>query len=58
MDLLWSFFLSCVANPLCASVYCALWSPAEKGLTTWLSFVVSNCEFFIFTLVSWVMCGT
>ena len=30
---------------LCASVYtfvCALWSPAGKGLTSWLSFVVST----------------
>ena len=25
----------------------ALWSPAGKGLTYWLSFVVSNCEFVI-----------
>ena len=24
---------------------CALYSPAGKGLTSWLSFVVSNCEF-------------
>ena len=23
----------------------ALWSPAVKGLTSWLSFVMSNCEF-------------
>ena len=23
----------------------ALWSPAGKGLTTWLSFVMSNCDF-------------
>ena len=22
----------------------ALWSPAGKGLTSWLSFVMSNCE--------------
>ena len=22
----------------------ALWSPAEKGLTSWLSFVMPNCE--------------
>ena len=29
---------------------CALWSPAEKGLTSWLSFVVSNCEFVTFQL--------
>ena len=33
---------------------CALWSPAGKGLTSWLSFVVSNCEFGTFPLVSWV----
>ena len=24
---------------------CALWSPAGKGLTSWLLFVVSYCEF-------------
>ena len=24
---------------------CALWLPAGKELTSWLSFVVSNCEF-------------
>ena len=33
---------------------CALWSPAGKGLTSWLSFVVSNCEFVTFPLVTWV----
>ena len=27
---------------LCASVLCALWSPAGKGLTSWLSFVLSS----------------
>ena len=44
---------------LCARLFiCALWSPAEKGLTSWLSFVVSNCEFVTFPLVSWVRCGT
>ena len=43
---------------LCASVYCALWSPAGKGLTSWLSSVVSNCAFVTFSLVSWVRCGT
>ena len=37
---------------------CALWSPAGKGLTSWLSFVVSYCEFVTFQLVSWVRCGT
>ena len=30
---------------LCTRLFiCALWSPAGKGLTSWLSFVVSNCE--------------
>ena len=37
---------------------CALWSPAGKGQTSWLSFVVSNCMFVTFPLVSWVRCGT
>ena len=37
---------------------CPLWSPAGKGLTSWLSFVVSNCEFVTFPLVSWVRFGT
>ena len=35
----------------------ALWSPAEKGLTSWLSFVMSNCEVVAFPLVSWIRCG-
>ena len=26
----------------------ALWSPAGKGLTSWLLFVVSNCDFVTF----------
>ena len=29
---------------------CALWSPAGKGLTYWLSFVVANCKFVTFPL--------
>ena len=36
----------------------ALWSPAGKGLTSWLSFVKFNCEFVTFPLVSWVRFGT
>ena len=44
---------------LCARLFiCALRSPAGKGLTSWLSFVVYNCEFVTFPLVSWVRCGT
>ena len=57
MDLL-CFFCLVFAMSLCPSVYMCLWSPARKGLTSWLSFVVSNCEFVTFPLVSWVRCGT
>ena len=32
---------------------CALWSPAGKGLTSWLLLVVGYCEFVTFQLVSW-----
>ena len=35
----------------------ALWSPAGKGMTFWLSFVMSNCEVVTFRFVSWVRCG-
>ena len=43
----------------CAPLFiCALWSPAGKGLTSWPSFVVSNCEFVTFPSVSCVRCGT
>ena len=54
--LLWIFyvFLSCV----CVAFVCVLWSPAGKGLTSWLSFVVSNSEFITFPVVSEVRCGT
>ena len=44
---------------LCMRLFiCALWSPAGKGLTSLLSFVVSYCELVSFPLVSWVGCGT
>ena len=36
----------------------ALLSPARKGLTSWLSFVMSYCELVTFLLVSWARCGT
>ena len=52
-------FLFCLMFAMSARLFiCALWSPAGKGLTFWLSFVVSNCEFVTFPLVSWVGCGT
>ena len=58
MDLLCFCSVLCLLC-LCARLFiCDLWSPAGKGLTSWLLFVVSNCEFVIFPLVSWVRCGT
>ena len=53
-------FLFCLvfAMSLCASVYMCFESPAGKGLTSWLSCVVSDCEFVTFPWVSWVRCGT
>ena len=52
MDFL-CFVLSCVCYvyvSICLYVFCALWSPAGKGLTSWLSFVVSNCHFVTFPI--------
>ena len=43
--------------PICYKII-IMRSPAGKGLTSWLSFVVYNCEFVTFPLVSLVMCGT
>ena len=56
MDLL-CFFLSRVCYVfvhVCLYVLCG----HLLGLTSWLSFVVSNCEFVTFPLVSRVRCGT
>ena len=52
-------FLFCLVFAMfCARLFiCALWSPAGKGLTSWLSFVVSFVSV-TFPLVSWVRCGT
>ena len=55
MDLLCFCSVLCL-QCLCVRLFiCALWSPAGKGLTSWLSFVVSNCEFVTFPLVSWYL---
>ena len=35
----------------------ALRSPAGKGLTSWLSFVMSSCDVVNLPLVSWVRYG-
>ena len=52
------FFCLVFAMSLSAPIICSLWLPAGKGLTSWLSFLVSNFEFVTFRLVSWVRCGT
>ena len=46
-------FLSCY----CYILSCASVCPAGKGLTSWLSFVMSNCDVDTFPLVPWVRCG-
>ena len=57
MLLLWIIYVFSVLILLCfrAGLFIdALWLPAGKGLTSWLSFVMSNCEVVTFQLVSWV----
>ena len=59
--LLWLILVISVVCLLCfyARLFIvALWSPDWNGLTSWLSFVMYNCEFVTFALVSWVRCGT
>ena len=52
-------FLSCFCY---AFVHVCLYVPCGhllgKGPTSRFSFVVANCEFVTFSLVSWVRCGT
>ena len=50
-------FLSCFVMLSCTSVFYALRSPAGKGLTSWLSFVMSNWDVVTFPLVSWARRG-
>ena len=53
------FFCLVFAMPLCASVYmCLVVTCWERADLSWPSFVVSNCEFVTFPLVSWVRCAT
>ena len=49
----------CLVFVMLSSVFIfnALLSPAGKGLTPWLLFVLSNCEVVTFPLVSSVRCG-
>ena len=48
MDLLCFCSVLCLLCLCTRLIICALWSPAGKGLTSWLLFVVSNCEFVTF----------
>ena len=41
---------------LSACLFIDALSPAGTGLTSWLTFVKSNCEVVTFQLVSWVWC--
>ena len=50
-------FLSCFCCFRARLFIDALWSPARKELTFWLSFVMSNYEIVTFPLVAWVICG-
>ena len=57
---LWIIYVISVLFLLCfrARLFIdALWSPAGKGPSSWLSFVMSHCEGVTFLLVSWVSCG-
>ena len=44
MDLLCFFSVLCLLCFCTRLFICGLWSPAGKGMTSWLSFLVSNCE--------------
>ena len=50
-------FMSCVFLLLHLFID-ALWSPAGKGLTSWLLFVMFNCVLSLSHVLSWVRCGT
>ena len=51
-------FLSCFLLCFRANLFInALRSPAGKGLTSWLSFVMPNCEVVTFPSVFLVRCG-
>ena len=57
------FFIIYVISVLFLLYFCvhlfidALWSPAGKGLTSWLWIVMSNCEVVTLPFVSCVRCG-
>ena len=56
MLFLFCFVLFCYAL-MHVCFFDVLWSPAGKGLTSWLSFVMSSCDVVTFPLISWVGFG-
>ena len=56
MDHLCNFCLVFVLCLLARLFIVALWSPAGKGLSSWLSFVMFNYEVVTFPLVTCVRC--
>ena len=53
--LLWIIYVNSVLFVLCFRAHLFiddLWSTAGKGLTSWPSFVISNCEFVTYPFVS------
>ena len=52
------FFCLVFAMPLCASVYMCLVVTCWERADLLAPFVVSNCEFVTYPLVSWIRCGT
>ena len=58
MDLLWGFSVLCLLCLFARLFISALWLPAGKGLTSWLSSVVFYCDIVTFSLIYWVRCGT
>ena len=58
MDHLW-FFLVCFVFLMFLRLFiAALWSTAEKGLTSWLWLVIFIVFLLLSNVVSWVRCGT
>ena len=55
MDHLW--YLCLVFVMLSRLFIAVLWSPAEKGLTSWLLIVMFSCVLPLSHLISWVRCG-
>ena len=49
----------CLVSPMLSRLFiAALWSPAGKGLTSWLLLVMFIVFLLLSHVVSWVRCGT